>query len=1028
MLDLTFRERFSLAQLDVDSAAFKTLNAALATTAHAVLPRPVGTPDVDAPPSLRSTGLAILHDGRAEALHASMASGHNLLIDLESPDPPTLYAEDVTRGYRLDVLERADTEWRSLHARRGHYLGVGDAAGALDEVVEDEGWVGLALGERAQAPDATPTPDAAVYLHESIARWEGWSLAAPRPGLGLPRSPHAPTDGQPETQPVADANAALPNGVGVEVTFRAQPGTLPKLRVGGQYRVRARAVDLAGNGPTIADSDAMLAGFDRIGTLPPVLPVGQSPFLFERFDPLLAPTLALRRPVTEGESIAHVVIRSDHDVSAADYAAATGYDADAERHLAPVKASLQDAEVLGRFDPAIGSGDPAAADIAYKIALREAGRLADDLLHPEDQLELPYLPDPWSAGVTLVGLPGLPPGTVSTVGPDGTLSQAPDLLPGLPPQPPVLILDWGAPPADWWQAQPLRLRVTEGDGPPSWDVATRVLTVALPKGVRVDVLVSSMPDERHLDEHGAWQALRAMLASSDVPAVTELARTGRVWAVSPARDVRLVHALQHPFNAPDVLALRALRAPRETSTTLSGEIRVHGATTGRVDIDARWEDWVDLPSAPDPSPPSRVQRTSTALTTEIHLARDTSTEPPTVPRLASARYVEADDLLLLGASIATPTAPAFESAHELHDTRHRRIGYRVVATSRFREYFRPDIVDPPDAQTREAERVWVDVPSSAPPPPPLLLYSVPMFGWERHSEDRIRTSRRRGGGLRLFLGRPWYASGDGELLGVVLWPGPECPLPARLERLVTRMGFDPIWPLTAAPSPPVTPSPEHFRRSVAVGEGLRLTEFPQDQVTIVGHEVEFDSARDLWTCDLELDLGDAYTPFVRLAIVRYQPASLAGSHVSSVAVAQIAQVTPERVVTLVAASDDPRSLSLVLSGAIHGAAWQAGALPFPYGSEVEVYVEERVDSIPDAELGWRRVSATVTTDHGPGPIGGYVRWSGRIRLPQSHLEGRHRVVVIERERLAADPPSFWKRPRLMSRTTTRVVFAEHFVV
>ena len=825
-----------------------------------------------------------------------------------------------------------------------------------------------------------------------------------------------------------DANAALLGGVGVEVTFHAQRGTLPKLRVGAEYQVRARAVDLAGNGPTIQEANAMLDAFEQAGAPAPVLPAGRPPFPFERFDPLGAPALAIRRAMTEGESIAHVVIRSDHDESAPDYAAANGYAPDAERHIAPAKASLQDAELMGRFDEAIGSADPASEDAAYAVALRGSGRLAEDLLHPEDQLELPYLPDPWSAGVVLVGLPGLPPGTVTRFDPDGATLQAPDTLPGLPLQPGVLVLDWGAPQL-WWQAQPLRLRVVEGGGPPSWDPATRVLTVALAKAVRVDALVSSLPMERQLDEHGAWHALLSMVATPDVTNVSELARTGRVWAVSPARALTLVHALQHPLNAPDVLTLRAVRALGATATTLSGEVRVHGASTGRLDIDAEWDEWIDLPGGPDPSPPERVTRTAAALTTEIHLARDTSTEPAGIQRTASARYVEADDLVLLGASIATSTAPAFESAHELHDTRHRAVGYRVVASSRFHEYFRPEIIEPPGAQTRESGRVRVDVPSSAPPPPPRLLYSVPMFGWEREATDRIQTSRRRGGGLRLFLGRPWYASGDGELLGAVLWPGPECPLPSRLERLVTRMGFDPIWPLPAAASPPVTPSPQHFRRAVAVGEGLPLLEFPQDRVSVVGHEVEFDAARDLWACDIELELGDAYTPFVRLGLVRYQPSSIPGAHLSSVSVAQIAQVTPERSVTLIAASDDPRTLSLVLTGAIHGAAWQAGALPFPYGSEVEVYVEERLDAITDAELGWRRVTdATVTTDHGPGPIGGQVRWSGRIRLPDGHKAGRHRVVVVERERLTDDRASFWVQPSTGWRTTSRIVFAEHFVV
>jgi hypothetical protein len=237
-----------------------------------------------------------------------------------------------------------------------------------------------------------------------------------------------------------------------------------------------------------------------------------------------------------------------------------------------------------------------------------------------------------------------------------------------------------------------------------------------------------------------------------------------------------------------------------------------------------------------------------------------------------------------------------------------------------------------------------------------------------------------------------------------------------------------MWPLSASDSPPATPAAEHFRRRVAVGEGLPLREAPTNHVTVVGHDVEFDPARNLWTCDLELDLGDAYTPFVRLALVRYQPSSLTGAHLSSVAVAQIVQVAPERVVTVVAASDEPRSLSLVVTGALHGAAWQAGALPFPYGSEVEVYVEERVDALPDPDLGWQRTAqATVTVDHGPGPAGADVRWSGRIQLPADHVEGRHRVVVVERERLVGDPPSF-RRVQTARSTTTRIVFAEHFVV
>jgi hypothetical protein len=200
-----------------------------------------------------------------------------------------------------------------------------------------------------------------------------------------------------------------------------------------------------------------------------------------------------------------------------------------------------------------------------------------------------------------------------------------------------------------------------------------------------------------------------------------------------------------------------------------------------------------------------------------------------------------------------------------------------------------------------------------------MLYAVPMFGWERSADpgSRVRTTRRRGGGLRVFLDRPWYESGDGELLGAVLWPGADCPVPDRLRAFVTQWGYDPIW---SSMEPPQVPAAEHFRRRVAVGENLPLVEAGRVQVTVVGHEVEYDEERDLYLCDLELDLGEAYTPFVRLALVRYQPSSIDGCHISPVATAQIAQVAPERVVTIAAASDDPRQVSVALSGPGHGPA------------------------------------------------------------------------------------------------------------
>src|SRR5690606_9879361 len=89
-------------------------------------------------------------------------------------------------------------------------------------------------------------------------------------------------------------------------TYAVTPKTLPRLRFGRTYRVRARAVDLAGN--SLALDEVTTAQSRATGRT-----------IYRRFEPVSPPTLVHRRPVTEGEWIEHLVIRSDFDASTAEY-------------------------------------------------------------------------------------------------------------------------------------------------------------------------------------------------------------------------------------------------------------------------------------------------------------------------------------------------------------------------------------------------------------------------------------------------------------------------------------------------------------------------------------------------------------------------------------------------------------------------------------------------------------------------------------------------------------------------------------
>src|SRR5262249_50988263 len=146
--------------------------------------------------------------------------------------------------------------WRSLHARIGTYV-FSKLAGPPPELVDE----GLSQPSAVQQPNSSPDIEAQLYFHESLMRWHGWSLAAPRPGQTI-------TNAGPDTV----TNQVVGGGFPLAVNFRAMPGTLPRLRFGGKYQFRARAVDLAGNSLTIPEADELLPELESLARPAPILP------------------------------------------------------------------------------------------------------------------------------------------------------------------------------------------------------------------------------------------------------------------------------------------------------------------------------------------------------------------------------------------------------------------------------------------------------------------------------------------------------------------------------------------------------------------------------------------------------------------------------------------------------------------------------------------------------------------------------------------------------------------------------------
>ncbi|WP_036621686.1 tetratricopeptide repeat protein [Paenibacillus alvei] len=1035
-----------LVQADIDSAALKTLNLAssLARMQKNRNSQPIEAVEQVGVPALRTKGISLVRKKNAHYYNDIFNSSASLNERLSSdrPELVELYAEDLMRGYRLDVCEERLGEWRSLHQRIGTYRTL-NHPGLIPDIA-DEGFIQPSVASKPENPSSPPDPVGELYVHESLFTWDGWSLSAPRPGKSISRSSRAPDTTDPDTMPQHVSNTAM-TGLEFETSFRVQDGTLPRLRFGQNYRLRVRTVDLAGNGLTLAEASAIEAGLGS--SLPK-----DKPLKYNRFEPINPPELVpcqlyspngnldddITTAYTEGESLERLVIRSNFDQTTEEYATAQpAYHMFNERHVAAPKASLHLVETHGLLDEALDAKHTLPLEQAkarmqevYRLAKREAGSMNDVsspsvrfirtgsdpdskdgyAVHTEEQLLLPYLPDPWAAGVLFQGLPGMAPN---------------ELLP----------IAFGG--VTWPEATPFRLRLIEGSNEPVWDKAAGILTVQLPKSEVARVRVSSMFGGT-LEEMELWNWLceacdDGRISHEDSGVLKQGILNGRHWMFTPYREITLVHAVQQPLHVPELQRLQADRSQDSTFAYLQGAISVHAPSTAKLDIKAEWKEPRDDPEREEPETVNVSAHVMELPTThdgqDIYIeGRNEYCLTEQNDALRIEHKEEFSDLLIfngeqaknsrrcvqriLGEPLSVLTSQQRRhlqeqlnlaskvAVHEFGDTKYRRVRYRVAATSRFREYFAPSLS--PNQLVRESNEIEVDILSSARPAAPSVLYAVPTFGWNQTADaDGNMTSERRGDGIRVYLNRPWWSSGDGEMLGVVC----DDSVPFRYQdryNKVTLWGRDPIWSSSEVSSPKV----ENFTNKkqiwwASIGGG--------DQAQIIGFDVNWDCGRKLWYCDLELDIGNYYFPFIRLALIRFQPNSLVvpgaliDLRTSPIVLVDLVQTAPNRTVTVTRALG-AGVYNVSVSGVTYYAQSSLDGAEIQATSRMEALVQRRVDDIEDAALRWTDLPLKVELVPDASVPQQVTVWKGQISIPAEYENERLRLVIQEHELIPGDVP------------------------
>jgi hypothetical protein len=797
-----------------------------------------------------------------ETVRAAAAPDPNAVATV-GPGELVLYADDVTAGYRVDV--RVDGgEWRSLMRRTARYS-VGDTRAIPPLTADDEGRVDpISLVEQKDA-----VAGSTVEAGEVIFNWDGWALGARRPGASVAVGP----DGTVRTEQV---RPQVSPGYPLRMDVAVKGGTLPRLRYGRNYQFRVRTVDLAGNSidPSLCDPALVSA-----------------PVKYRRLDPLPAPELVLRAPLSAGEALTRLVVRSDGDGNPL---------GGCERHVAPPRAWQNLAEVHGLFDSAMGAATAEQRQRMLALGGNEAGSFTDLMVpdpadptrkipapglrlavnadaghpptgsldglvrgealpageypvHDTDAMCLPYLADPLATGIAIDGLP-TPAGDVVTAKYGG---------------------------ATWPNIQPMRLLAKPGAGPggvglASGNAAGRpTLTLTVPPAADLTTKLSSTLTPAGLS-----------LMEVDLPAGTEKAALdGQEPLLTPGKELRIVHAVRRPLLPLEVKTAVAdpQRKVGSTVVDVNGTAVCHPASTARVDIEGTWDELID----------------------------DGVSEVRTEKRTAITGSVSVDD----------PAQPnlTWKVRHSLGDGKRRDITYRPVGTTRFREYFAPGT--PPEQLVRRVQTgVTTTAINTTRPDPPEIHSVLPTFAWTRTVANGTYTSVRRTAGVRVWLHRPWGQTGTDERLGVLVYRslfGGTWAAEAERNNLhsmhsrTSRWCGDPLdgWGHTAAHFVPGN-FPAHIELDQSLPPvSLKPTansnpvEVAHD---VLGHAVHYEPERDLWYCDIDIDVTDdqMYFPFVWLGLVRHQPRSAPGCHVSSVVVTDPIQLPPRRKLTATALAPD----------------------------------------------------------------------------------------------------------------------------
>ncbi len=899
-------------------------------------------------PAIRTHGIALTHNDSfianfiAPRLQTASMLQQQVYTQNNQNSSSIIYAEDILRGFRADVWDEKAHKWHSLHETQTDYRFLRNQS--LNKNVQHEGFMQFAAtGSSQNDPSHSLTFSGQLFL------WDGWSLSATRPGKVV-------NDNFKDTaNPVVQVNNDSVTAAEMQFVRKPRKGSLPRLRFGRSYRLRVRMVDLSG-----------FSYVTPTDTLFQQTPLECTELItFGRYDPISAPIMVLGNDPVNGESVNTPVIRNGDGTAPSVN--------ESIRWILPPKISQRTSEWHGMFDGATHM----KSDInGYTTASREAATLEKAMhngvltpipgvtavtqANPKNPAEpktlyikytgaaaypVAYLPDPLAKGIKIE----IRSTDGKVIGRCLHISQN---------------LQWPDYPA-------YKLQITgmpAGHAPVQPEVkqegAVAVIDVKIPAGEIYYAALSSITEEEHLRIMSHWLRISAFPQSA---AIKNTILNGASWAFTPSDFFTMMHAVRTPIVDPQYIGqLRTERGAESARAFIIGEYTVHTGSTTKVDLESQWVDLIDDGKSPQGA--VQTQRAMHVIEQRIDLNyRQSVPAQGNTPELAKI---------------------GLEAIHHIGDTKYHKITYRLSGVSRFKDCYplndTTPVIAPAAGSSAPKSEQQLDILNTVAPASPDIPEALPVFEWKETASQGMIRRARRGSILRVYLKRPWFQSGNGEMLGVVYLNQPSAEIPQALLRFSTIWGKDPIYMDSVTESFAINQirnqeagavfQDTHFIDAKTF-QTVSLLERPDIQVRVAGHTVQFDSSRNVWYADIAVHAPNDYFPFIRFALVRFQPNSIGGAHISRVVTSDYFQVLPDRVITLI-----PKRpiMNVTVEGKI------------PQSNRIEAAIEQYFTTI-GGEFGWQQVGSLQIS----GRTDTTVSFTGTV--PAEAAGARIRVAIREYE-------------------------------